>query len=161
MDNQTRQQKIEQYGQAYTVLIEALHTCPPEMWTFKPSPEEWCIQELIVHLADAEVNAYTRCRRAIAEPGSPVFAYDQDRWAGALNYMQQNGEEALQLFRYLRVLTYTLIKSLPESTWANTIMHPEVGVMTLDDWLDTYAAHAHNHVDQINAIYAAWRAKAY
>ncbi len=160
MDNQTRQQKIEQYGQAYAVLIEALHTCPPEMWTFKPSADEWCIQEMILHLADAEVNAYARCRRAIAEPGSPVFAYDQDRWASVLNYTQQDGEEALELFRYLRALTYTLLKSLPESTWANTIMHPEVGVMTLDDWLDIYAAHAHNHVDQINSVCAAWRAKA-
>jgi hypothetical protein len=160
MDNATRQQKIEQYGQAYTVLIEALHTCPTEMWTFKPSPEEWCIHELIVHLADSEVNAYVRCRRAIAEPGGSVMAYDQERWAEALHYTQQDGESALQLFRYLRALTYTLLKSLPESTWANTVVHPEVGVMTLDDWLDTYAAHAHNHVDQIKTVCAAWRAQA-
>jgi hypothetical protein len=160
MDNATRQRKIEQYGQAYTVLIEALHTCPPEMWTFKSSPDEWCIQEVIVHLADSEVNAYVRCRRAIAEPGGSVMAYDQARWAEALHYMQQDGESALQLFRYLRALTHALLKSLPESTWANTIQHPEVGVMTLDDWLDTYAAHAHNHVDQINTVCAAWRAQA-
>ena len=65
----------------------------------------------------------------------------------------------MQAFRYLRALTYSLIRTLPEPVWAQTAHHPERGLMSLDDWLELYSAHGHEHVDQINSVYAAWKAQ--
>jgi len=152
-----RRRKVEAYGNAYAQLVEGLRQFPTEMWTFKPSPEQWSIHETIVHIADSEANSYIRCRRFIAEPGQLVMAYDETRWAKGLDYHQQSTDEALELFRCLRRNSYVLIQSLPESVWANTIYHPENGVMTMDDWLEVYARHIPEHLGQMQETYEAWK----
>jgi len=156
VNHSDRLQKIEIYGRAYDILVDALAQLPKEMWGFKPSPGEWSIHEVIIHIADSEANSYARCRRAIAEPGSTVMAYDEVRWAATLRYAEQDTAEALELFKRLRHNTYRLIQTLPDSVWAHTIEHPENGRMTLDDWLDVYARHIPEHVDQMRRTYAAW-----
>ena len=39
---------------------------PREMWQFRPAPGAWSVHEIIVHLADSELNAYARVRKALA-----------------------------------------------------------------------------------------------
>lgn len=157
MSDNNRAQKIESYGNAYTVLTEALEQFPKEMWHFKMSPDDWSIQELVVHITDSEANSYARCRRFIAEPGSNVMAYDEMQWARALNYHGQSAEVALELFKWLRLASYNLIKDLPEGVWANTVYHPENGTMTMDDWLDVYERHIPEHIAQMRLNYEAWK----
>jgi hypothetical protein len=159
MNHVERLQKIESYGQAYAKLIAALPRFPREMWQYRSASDRWTIHEIIVHLADSEANSYARCRRFIAEPGSTVMAYDEMAWAQRLNYHAQSPEAALELFRQLRSSSYELIKTLPETIWANTIVHPENGVMTLDDWLDVYDRHIPDHIAQMQEVYAAWQAE--
>jgi hypothetical protein len=156
MSPDERARKIESYGNAYQVLEEALSTFPQEMWQFKPSAERWSIHEMIVHIADSEANSYVRCRRLVAEPGSTVMAYDENQWAIALNYHEQGTREALELFKWLRLKSYTLIKSVPEAVWSNTIQHPENGSMTMDDWLDVYEDHIPAHIRQMQANFEDW-----
>jgi tRNA U34 5-methylaminomethyl-2-thiouridine-forming methyltransferase MnmC len=76
-----------------------------------------------------------------------------------LNYHTQSPEVALELFRQLRANSDELIKTLPEAIWANTIIHPENGVMTMDTWLDIYDRHIPDHIAQMQAIFAAWQAQ--
>src|SRR5688572_555732 len=156
MTQDKRREKIEAYGQAHTQLVEALQRSPPEMWTFRPAPEDWTIHEIVVHIADSEANSYIRCRRCIAEPGKAVMAYNEIQWAQALHYMDQSVDEALQLFKWLRLKSYRLIQSLPESVWAHTIEHPEIGTMTLEDWLNVYERHVPEHITQMERNYTAW-----
>ena len=141
MTESQRQPKIESYGQAHTVLVEALQRFPQEMWKFRPSSEDWTIHEIVVHIADSEANSYIRCRKCIVEPGKSVMAYDEVHWAQTLHYADQSPDEALQLFKWLRLKSYQLIRALPESVWSQTMEHPENGTMTLDDWLDVYERH--------------------
>jgi hypothetical protein len=157
MDATTRQEKLDRYGSAYDLLQQSLRRFPKEMWHFRPTPQDWTIHEIVVHITDSEANSYVRCRRGIAEPGSTVLGYDEATWSKALHYHDQSTEDAVELFRYLRGNTYKLIKTLPESTWTNTMNHTENGLMTLDDWLDVYARHVSDHVDQMRRVYAAWQ----
>src|SRR6476660_5231837 len=153
MSTEDRARKIESYGRAYEILTQALDEFPTEMWHFKTSPDDWSIHELVVHITDSEANSFARCRRCIAEPGKDVMAYDENTWARTLQYANQSTEDALELFKLLRRTTYKLIKTLPESTWSNTIYHPENGTMTLDDWLDVYERHIPEHVAQMKRNY--------
>jgi uncharacterized damage-inducible protein DinB len=153
-----RADTIESYGGAHRRLVLALQEFPPEMWQYKPAPEAWSIHETIVHIADSEANSYARCRKLIAEPGQAVMAYDENRWATALNYHSQSTAEALELFRVLRRNSYHLIRSLPEAAWAHTIVHPENGVMTMEDWLEVYERHIPDHIAQMRLVHDAWRA---
>ena len=157
MQHCERLQKIESYGAAYEKLTAALPQFPRAMWQYRATPDSWTIHEIIVHIADSEANSYARCRRFIAEPGSTVMAYDEMVWARKLNYHAQSLELALELFKQLRAASYQLIKTLPEEMWANTIVHPENGVMTMDDWLDVYDRHIPDHIAQMQEVYAVWQ----
>lgn len=159
LNQDERQELIARYGNAYEELRAALATFPSEMWRFKPADDEWSIHEQIIHLADAEANSYVRARRAIAEPGQDVIAYDQDRWASTLDYHRQSTDEALELFRLLRMMTHRLLVNLADDVWAQTIEHPENGTMTLDDWLVVYANHVADHITQMHGCYDAWAAR--
>lgn len=157
MDNRTRAQKIESYGKAYDLLAAALREFPREMWQARPEEGMWTIHEIVVHIADSEANSYVRCRRFIAEPGSAVMAYDEGQWARALEYQSRSPETALELFRWLRQSSYDLIQTLPEAAWGNQVYHPEQGLITMDDWLDTYEAHIPDHIAQMRQVYTAWK----
>ena len=154
--SEVRKKKIESYGNAYSRLVSALKRFPKEMWQFRSAPERWTIHEIVVHIADSEVNSYIRCRRFLAEPGSTVLGYDEAGWARELRYHEQSTDDALELFKWLRHKSYTLIKDLPEAAWSNTVYHTEYGVMTLDDWLDMYERHIPEHIEQMQATYDDW-----
>jgi hypothetical protein len=151
-----RKQKIASYGGAYPLLVASIERYPRQMWQYRPAPGRWTIHEILVHLADSEANSYVRCRRFLAEPGSPVLGYDEEKWARELNYHEQSPEDAQELFKWLRQKSYSLIQDLPEAAWANTVDHSESGLMTLDDWLDIYERHIPEHLAQMQANYEDW-----
>ncbi len=157
MDSDQRTHTSEAYAMAHTPLVEALRHFPKAMWHVHADDDPWSIHEIIVHITDSEANSYARCRRCIAEPGQRVMAYDENRWASALHYHDQDTDDALELFKWLRLRTAKLIQTVPESVWSHPMEHPENGTMTLDDWLDTYERHVPEHLQQMQRIYEAWR----
>lgn len=149
--------KIESYGIAYSLVAEALKEFPREMWQYKPAPDRWSIHEIIIHLADSEANSYCRFRKIIAEPGGLIVGYEQDNWANVLDYHAQNTDEALDLFRLLRKMTFELIKTLPEISWKNYAIHTEHGKLHLTEMLDIYERHIPGHIDQMRKVFEHWR----
>ena len=156
MREKNRREQIESYGAAYDLLAAALARFPRAMWQYRPAPDRWTIHEIIVHITDSEANSYVRCRRLLAEPGSAVLGYDEAGWARALNYHDQSVEDALELFKWLRRASYLLIKDAPDTVWSHTIVHSENGMMTADEWLDTYERHVRDHIEQMQGIYDDW-----
>ena len=154
-----RKHRIDAYGSAHDQLVEALNRFPRSMWQYKPGPDRWSIHQIIFHIADSEANSYIRCRCFLAEPGKTIMAYDENRWAESLHYHDQSTEEALELFRLLRQMSFRLIQNLPEPAWSSSIDHPEAGNMTLDDWLNIYANHIPEHIQQMQATYDTWKAE--
>jgi hypothetical protein len=158
MTTEQRQALIESYGNAYLLLVEALKEFPKEMWQWKPAPDKWSIHEVLIHITDSEANSFVRCRRFIAEPGSGVYGYDENKWAKHLHYHQQSTDEALELFRLLRKASYDLIKTVDESTWLSaTVEHSENGRMTFEQWLQTYEEHVPIHIRQMKRNLEAWK----
>jgi hypothetical protein len=152
-----RRQKIESYGRAHETLVEALKRFPKEMWKFRPR-DGWSIHAIVIHIADSEANSFVRCRRLIAEPGSDVLGYDETLWARVLDYENQSTDDALELFRWLRRTSHSLIQDQPESVARHAIHHSENGPMTFDDWLDVYERHIPEHVAQMERVFQEWQA---
>ncbi|MCH8309634.1 MAG: DinB family protein [Chloroflexi bacterium] len=115
MSPELRSKKIESYGDGHAALVKALKEFPKEMWRWRDPHGCWSIHELVVHITDSEANSYIRCRRFIAEPGESLMAYDENQWASALDYHTQDTDDALEMFKWLRRRSYTLITSLPEA----------------------------------------------
>ncbi len=157
MDKEEISQLIENYGNASKILRDALSAFPQEMWKWKPAADKWSVHEIIIHLADSEANSYIRARRFLAEPGSGVYGYDENKWARLLNYHDQNTDQAISLFEMLRNCTYQLIRNVPLETWKSaTVIHSENGKMFFYEWLKVYADHVPIHVKQMERNLMAW-----
>jgi hypothetical protein len=158
MTTQERNDLIASYGKAYETFMAALWKYPTEMWQWKPGPDKWSIHEIIIHIADSEANSYIRCRRFIAEPGSGVYGYADAIWAKALDYQNQSTDDALNLFKLLRHMSYKLIKTVPDHIWETaTVQHSESGEMAFERWLEIYEEHIPVHIRQMERTYQQWK----
>ena len=156
MKREERRQKLESFGRAPALLSAALRQFPKKMWLHKPSSDRWSIHEIILHLADSEASSYIRCRRLIAEPGSPVPEFDAARWAGTLGYFHQSTREALEIIRRLRRMTYQLLAALPDQVWENALEHQPTDGMTLERCVEIQERHIPHHIEQMKLNYEAW-----
>ena len=158
MDKQERNEKIELYGKGFDLLLAALKDIPQEMWKFKPAPTAWSVHEVIIHLGDSETNAALRARKLAVEPGGLLMGYDQDQWAVALNYHDQNTDDALQVTKFARLTTYNWLKTLPDEVFTHSVKHPEYDdPYTFEQWINIYAAHIPGHIEQIQNNYEIWK----
>ena len=48
-------------------------------------------------------------------------------------------------------------ESLSDADWVRAGLHPDIGIVTLEDQLRSYAAHGEGHIDQIQRTLAAKR----
>lgn len=149
---------LENYVQAHQQIVDAIKEFPVDMWKFKPSENRWSIHEILIHIADSEVNSFSRCRKIIAENGGLIVAYDQDKWANSMFYHEQNTSNAIELFRLLRKMTYEMLIKLPDDAWHNFAEHSTDGKLNLTKWLEIYERHIPGHIEQMNKVYKDWKA---
>lgn len=160
MNQEERNQKIEAYGRGYDHLLEALTDIPREAWDYQPSPQDWSVHEVLVHMADSESMAALRVRKLIVEPGTTLMGYEEAKWADALEYRKQDADDALQIIKLARQTTYRLLKTLPAEVFSHSVKHPEYDEpYTFDRWLSIYAGHIPDHVGQMMRAYEAWKKK--
>jgi hypothetical protein len=152
----SRESRLEQFGDGPRRVAEALEGFPREMWSFRPAAGDWSIHELVIHLADSELHGLARLRKAIAEPGGPVSAWDQEAWPVAIDYLAESPDEALRLFSSLRAIAAAVYQRLAPDDWVKSVEHPEWGAMTVERILDTYAGHVDAHIEQMMAVHRAW-----
>ncbi len=118
----------------------------------RPAPGKWCIAEILAHLADVEIAFGWRLRMILSHNGTPIQAFDQDRWARAGNYLEQGVGESLADFRALRQKNLRLLRSLPKPKWNNYGLHSERGRETLRVLAAMMAGHDLNHLRQIETL---------
>jgi hypothetical protein len=123
----------------------------------RPAPDKWSITEILAHLRDAEMVIGFRLRMAIAQSGSPLQAYDQDRWARHCNYAREGARVALREFGVLRACNHRLLKSIPKAAWGNYGMHAERGKETVAHLTRMVAGHDLNHLRQVQDLARRWR----
>lgn len=159
MNSGIPRQQLESFGRGPALLSVALGQFPKKMWLYNPSEGMWSIHEIILHLADSEANAYVRCRRFIAEPGTSIPKFDGRQWAGTLGYFHQSTKDALKMIRHLRRMTYELLVASPESVWEHSLEHATEGRLNLGEWIRLEADHIPRHIHQMKRNYEKWLEK--
>lgn len=157
MTSAERQQLIKQYELGFAEVERALADFPREQLTAKPLPGKWSASEIVHHLADSEMRAALRLRQLLTEDRPMIQNYDQELYAARLNYNTRDIAPALEAFRGARFTTAQLLAHMADADWAREGVHPEHARYTADNWLEIYAAHAHNHAAQIRRLREALR----
>jgi hypothetical protein len=148
MDLETRKKLIDQYKEGYRVVSEALVGATDEELEARPGPGKWNAREIVHHLADSEMTSAIRLRMLLAIDRPTIYGYDQDEFARRL-YYDRPIEASLEAFKGARRSTAEILDRLSDADWQRAGTHSEHGRYDMSRWLEIYAAHAHQHADQI------------
>jgi hypothetical protein len=156
MDRATRDRLVTRYKEGYRMVAAALEGATDAELDARPAPGKWSAREIVHHLADSEMTSAVRLRRLVAEERAEIVPYDQELFARALHYDRPIAGSLLA-FEAARLSSAELLDRLTDTQWAKVGTHPEHERYGVERWLEVYAAHAHNHADQITRARASAR----
>jgi hypothetical protein len=153
------QNPIKVQATTATKLEKLIKGVPAGKLKKRPAPDKWSVQEILAHLADAEIAGSWRIRLILGAPGTPVQAFDQDAWVTAGHYNKRDSRQSIAQFRILREVNLALYKSLTPEQWKHHGMHAERGQETVEHIARMFAGHDLNHLGQIEQILAKKKKK--
>jgi hypothetical protein len=130
-------------------LSDLIMTVDADLRGKRPAPGRWSINEIVAHMADAELVTGYRLRMILAASGTPIQAFDQDVWAARFHYEACDAAESAHLFAAYRSGTLRLLGRVDASLFDNYGMHEERGRESVRHLLRFYAGHDRNHLAQI------------
>ena len=116
---------------------------------------KWSIAQIISHLCDSELVMGFRYRMAISQSGSPLQAFDQNKWANRLRYRSLDCKARLDLFITMRRDNIALLKFLSPREWKQYGMHDERGKETIERMVQMETGHDVSHLRQISQMRVA------
>ena len=147
---------IDQYahgGEKLSLAIRGLTRddllCPPPQ--DEPTVGRWTIQQVVLHLADCEGVFADRIKRLLAEDNPTLLGFDENKWAAALHYNEQSGEDAVRLVELMRKQLAAVLRQVPESALQRTGTHTEAGKVTLEQVVKKANDHLEHHLKFIHA----------
>jgi len=112
----------------------------------------WTVRQVVHHMADSHLNAFIRMKLILTEENPTLKPYDQDKWAMLPDVAGTPIDESIVILEGLHTRWGVLLEGQPESSWSRTAQHPEVGPVTLESMLKTYARHGEKHVEHITTL---------
>jgi hypothetical protein len=112
----------------------------------------WTVRQVVHHLADSHMNAFLRMKLILTEEHPTLKPYDQDVWARTGDSRAAPIASSLVLLEGLHARWARLLEEIPGDAWSRTGFHPERGDVSLENLLQTYAAHGEKHVGQITGL---------
>ena len=147
MDAAERTRLIRRYRDGHKVVVEALAGVTEEELD-RSADGEWTPRQIAHHLADSEMMSAIRIRRLLAEPEPVLYGYDEKTFAERLT-SDRPVHPSLEAMRWARETCSQLLDRMTEDDWRIVGRHSESGPYGTEDWLRIYAAHAHDHAEQI------------
>lgn len=148
MDTANRAELIRRYSEGYAAVEAALAGISPAELD-RADADGWTARQVVHHLADSEMTSALRLRKLIAETNPVIWGYDEELYAKGLWYNERPLEPSLLALKAARASTVSILEHLSEADWARQGWHTESGPYSTERWLEIYAAHAHEHADQI------------
>ncbi|HST07639.1 MAG TPA: putative metal-dependent hydrolase [Gemmatimonadaceae bacterium] len=116
-------------------------------------PGGWTVKQLVHHVPDSHLNAYTRFKLALTEDEPTIKPYDEAAWAELPDSRRVPIEVSLDLLDALHMRWVALLRSMEPADFNRAVRHPEHGrTITLKQFLGLYAWHGRHHVAHITAL---------
>jgi uncharacterized damage-inducible protein DinB len=116
-------------------------------------PGGWTVKQVVHHLPDSHLNAYTRFKLALTENEPTIKTYDEAAWAELPDSRKVPIEVSLDLLDALHLRWVSLLRSMDAADFDRGLRHPEHGrVLTLKQMLGLYAWHGRHHVAHITSL---------
>jgi hypothetical protein len=114
-------------------------------------PGGWSLQQVIHHMADNDMNAYIRLKRALTENEPMASSYEQDLWAGLHDYKETPIQVSVQLMRSIHTRMIHLLEGLDQGMFSRRFSTHVLGVITVDTAIQRFIWHNKHHIAQVRA----------
>lgn len=150
--NEQRKVWIDDIAAIPQTVRLAVQNLTPEQLHTPYRPGGWTIQQVVHHMADNDMNAYIRFKRALTEDNPTIGSYREKLWAELDDYRDTPVETSLALMKSLHSRFANLLRSLQPSHFERMFTSQALGVMTLDVALQRYAWHGRHHTAHITSL---------
>jgi hypothetical protein len=117
---------------------------------YAPRDGGWSPREVVHHTADSELTSAIRLRKLLAEENADIQGYDEMEFSRRLHYRERPIAASLDAVRASRETSASILEYLTEADWSRTGTHSDSGPYSVETWLEIYAAHCHDHAEQIS-----------
>lgn len=113
-------------------------------------PDGWTVRQVVHHLADSHVNAYTRFRLAMTEDNPSIRPYKEELWAQLPDARDGDIQLSIAILKAIHQRLVVFLKTLKPEDYSRRYFHPEVQKeFTLGFLLGNYAWHGKHHLAHI------------
>jgi mRNA-degrading endonuclease YafQ of YafQ-DinJ toxin-antitoxin module len=112
----------------------------------------WTIKQIIHHLADNDMNAYLRIKRALTEEEPMSSSYREDLWAELSDYRDVSIENSLLLLETLHSRFLILVNGLKPADFQRKLRTQVLGSITIDTAIQRFVWHDLHHISQIESL---------
>ncbi|MDQ3223410.1 MAG: putative metal-dependent hydrolase [Gemmatimonadota bacterium] len=153
MNPRTRERRIGEIAAAPGHLREAVAGLTAEQLETPYRPAGWTVRQVVHHLPDSHLNAYTRIKLALTEEEPTIKPYEEARWAELPDARTGPIEPSLALLESLHQRWLLLLRQLRPSDFERRFRHPEHGrIFQVEEAVAMYAWHGRHHVAHITSL---------
>lgn len=144
---------INDIQQLPSLLQTAVQGLTDEQLLTPYRPEGWTVQQLVHHIADSHINAYTRFKLGLTETNPTIKPYDEEAWALLPDTAQLSIQLSIQILQAVHARLVVILNNMTLEEWERTVVHPEHGKqMSLWYLLGNYAWHGRHHTAHITRL---------
>lgn len=147
-----RSQIIKQIPEITKDLRDMLRGLDHEQLQTPYRSSGWTPQQIVHHMADNDMNAYFRFKRALTEDQPNADSYKEDLFAELPDYKDTSISISLTLLEALHIRFLSLLNGLNETDFKRTLKTEAMGVITLDTALQRFVWHNRHHMAQIRSL---------
>lgn len=142
-------EEIAQLLESSCALIEAeMKALGDEGCRFHFKQGEWCVNECVGHLVEAEKRGFAgRIRDIIA--GKPITSWDEAQVARDRKDCERMSQSVWMEFMGLRHDSIAMVRALKPGQLERSGSHPKVGELRVRDLLHEWIHHDRNHTRQL------------
>ena len=143
---------IEQIAAAPEGLRRAVQGLEDRQLDTPYRPGGWTVRQVVHHVPDSHLNAYTRFKLACTEESPAIKTYDEARWAELAEARTAPIDVSLDLLTLLHRRWVLFLRTLGPADFGRTVRHPDWGAPTVDFLLAQYAWHGRHHTAHITSL---------
>jgi hypothetical protein len=130
-------------------LKQALADLPPGALDTTYRDGGWTARQVVHHLADSHLNAYTRIKLALTEETPAIKTYEEQIWAELPDSKDADPAPSLAILEGVHHRLAIVLNSLTPDQFGRTATHPQWGPITVDFLVQMYAWHCRHHLAHI------------
>ncbi|UHA71925.1 YfiT family bacillithiol transferase [Paenibacillus sp. 481] len=142
---------INQIPDITKILRKFIAGTEPEQLNTPHRQGAWSTKQIVHHMADNDMNAYIRFKKALTEDEPMSGTYREDLWAELSDYKDVPIEHSLVLLETLHIRFVILLNGLQLDDFSRKLKTEVLGSITLDTALQRFVWHNEHHISQIQS----------